>query len=250
MDAKTAGRQGGCVLVVDDEETQRIVLQRFLRKRGWEVDLASGGEEAVRHVEASPPDVVVMDIRMPGGDGREALTRIARKHPRLPVILMTAYGDIRDAVDSVKSGAVDYLTKPIDLHELGLLLENAVGNGSPRIHDTTHPALPPHVVAESPSIAETLSEVAAEEKLDQDKIISFLPEEYLENRIMDKRDDKEEERLMDLISLLEIPNALFSFRILENYFTTGKQGLVPGEKRFLLVERDQKFRKKPWSRGL
>jgi len=148
------------VLVVDDEETQRDVLRQFLVRRGWEVDLASGGEEAVQRIEDSLPDAVVMDVFMPRGDGRQALKQIVQEFPDLPVILMTAFGNIRDAVNSMKSGAIDYLTKPIDLHELVILLENIVGRSPIPSQDPAYPPLPANVVAESPTIKELLSQLA------------------------------------------------------------------------------------------
>jgi DNA-binding NtrC family response regulator len=148
------------VLVVDDEKAQRDIIAGFLAKHGWEVATAGGGTEAIRCVAANPPDAVIMDVRMPDLDGRAAFRELHRSHPTLPVILMTAYGDIRNAVDAMKEGVTDYLTKPLDLGELLGVLEEATGTGAPPGERVEVPALPPDVIAESPVFRQTIAEVA------------------------------------------------------------------------------------------
>ncbi len=110
------------ILVVDDEEHQRKVLGGFLRKRGFGVDAAGGADEALRAVSSRAVDLVLTDLRMPGRDGVQLLDAIHGINPELPVIVMTAYGTVASAVDAMKRGAADYLTKPIDLDELELLV--------------------------------------------------------------------------------------------------------------------------------
>ena len=106
------------ILVVDDEESHRMMLRAHLEEDGFEVVEASDGHEAVQRVENRFFDLVLIDIRMPKMDGREALRQIKHFNPSIPVIMMTAYGSIDSAVETLKSGAEDYLTKPLDMDEL------------------------------------------------------------------------------------------------------------------------------------
>jgi len=110
------------ILVVDDEEHQRKVLGGFLRKRGFVVEAAGNADEAQRTVSSRTVDLVLTDLRMPGRDGVQLLDAIREINPELPVIVMTAFGTVASAVDAMKRGAADYLTKPIDLDELELLV--------------------------------------------------------------------------------------------------------------------------------
>jgi DNA-binding NtrC family response regulator len=110
------------ILVVDDEESQRRVLAGFLRKRGFAVLQASTAGEAVALAGGHAVDLVLTDLRMPDRDGLQLLEDLHRLNPGLPAILMTAFGTIRTAVEAMKRGAADYLTKPIDLDELDLLV--------------------------------------------------------------------------------------------------------------------------------
>ncbi len=110
------------VLVVDDEEAQRKVLTGFLRKRGYEVEAAANVDEALRIAAARPVDLVLTDLRMPGRTGLELLEELRKANPELPAIVMTAFGTVQSAVEAMKRGAADYLTKPIDLEELEVLV--------------------------------------------------------------------------------------------------------------------------------
>ena len=110
------------ILVVDDEESHRIMLRAVLQDEGYEVVEAADGLEAVQSVEQASFDLVLMDIRMTTMDGIEALTDIRRISPLLPVIIMTAYASVKTAVDALKAGAFDYLTKPLDIDELKVLV--------------------------------------------------------------------------------------------------------------------------------
>ena len=110
------------VLVVDDEAAQRTVLAGFLRKRGLEAITASGVEEAVQVVSSRTVDLVLTDLNMPGKDGLALIDSLRAVNPELPVIVMTAFGTVASAVAAMKRGAADYLTKPIDLDELDVLV--------------------------------------------------------------------------------------------------------------------------------
>jgi DNA-binding NtrC family response regulator len=110
------------VLVVDDEAAQRTVLAGFLRKRQLEALTAAGVDEAVQIVSGRMVDLVLTDLNMPGKDGLTLIDSLRAINPELPVIVMTAFGTVASAVDAMKRGAADYLTKPIDLDELDVLV--------------------------------------------------------------------------------------------------------------------------------
>jgi two-component system NtrC family response regulator len=110
------------ILVVDDEGAQRTVLAGFLRKRGLETLTAANADEALRVAAARTLDLVLTDLNMPGKDGLALLDGLKGINPDVPVIVMTAFGTVSTAVDAMKRGAADYLTKPIDLDELEVLV--------------------------------------------------------------------------------------------------------------------------------
>jgi two-component system response regulator HydG len=114
------------ILVVDDEESHRIMLRAVLKEEGYEVSEASDGTEAVKAVEQEPFDLILLDIRMTTMDGIEALTEIHKKSPLVPVLIMTAYASVKTAVEALKAGAFEYLTKPLDIEELKILIEKAL----------------------------------------------------------------------------------------------------------------------------
>ena len=112
----------GRLLVVDDEPSQRTVLAGFLKKRGFTVATAATAEEALASAQAAPPDLVLTDLRMPGMSGVDLMKQLRSANPELQVIVMTAFGTVASAVDAMKHGAADYLTKPVDLDELEVLV--------------------------------------------------------------------------------------------------------------------------------
>jgi len=114
------------ILIVDDEESHRIMLRAVLQEEGYEISEAADGSEAVKMVEQDPFDLVLLDMRMTTMDGIEALTEIRKISPRVPVLIMTAYASVKTAVEALKAGAFDYLTKPLDLEELRILIEKAL----------------------------------------------------------------------------------------------------------------------------
>ena len=106
------------VLVVDDDEEIRASLRRGLAFEGFTVTLAADGEEALRRVRDDPPDLLVLDIMMPGLDGLEVVRRLRRADDRLPIILLTARDAVPDRVAGLETGADDYLVKPFAFSEL------------------------------------------------------------------------------------------------------------------------------------
>ena len=114
------------ILLVDDEENMRFVVARALSSDGYGIREASSGKEALIQVEAESPDLVILDQRMQGMDGIQTLTEIKQDNPDLPVIMLTAHGNVENAVQAMKAGAVEYLTKPFDIEELKLVVRKAL----------------------------------------------------------------------------------------------------------------------------
>ena len=114
------------VLIADDEKNMRWVLAESLAAEGYEVIEASDGKEALSAVDDQRPDLMVLDHKMPSPDGMEVLRRIRAKGETFPVIMLTAHGNVETAVEAMKAGATEYLTKPFDLAELKLSIEKAI----------------------------------------------------------------------------------------------------------------------------
>jgi DNA-binding NtrC family response regulator len=114
------------ILIVDDEDLICFVLTQLLRVHGYAVQTASRGEEALEMIASSRPDLVILDIRMPGLSGFDVLNRIRSTDPALPVILMTALSSVRDAVEGIKAGAFDYMGKPFDNNEMIATIRRAL----------------------------------------------------------------------------------------------------------------------------
>jgi len=114
------------LLVVDDEETQREMLSAILARASYRVETAPDGEKALEILEQRSFDLVLTDQKMPKMDGLELLAAIRSRYPRLPVVLMTAFGSVSSAVEAMKNGAADYLTKPFEKEELVIVLSKSL----------------------------------------------------------------------------------------------------------------------------
>jgi DNA-binding NtrC family response regulator len=114
------------ILVVDDEQKIRLILTRILKDEGFTVQEASSGEAAVENVDNFLPDLILMDQNMPGMNGIETMEEIKSRHPEITVIILTAFGSIPLAVEAIKKGAYDYLSKPFDNDELLILIHRAL----------------------------------------------------------------------------------------------------------------------------
>jgi len=114
------------VLVVDDDRSHRFMLSSMFSEWGWDVEEADDGTTAVAAVEEHSYDAILMDVRMAKMDGMEALRRINAFNPAIPVVIMTAYSSVDSAVEAIKIGAHDYLTKPLDFERLRLTMARAL----------------------------------------------------------------------------------------------------------------------------
>ena len=114
------------VLLVDDEKDFVTALAKRLQLRGIEARTATDGESALALIAAYAPQVVVLDVMMPGLGGADVLKRMKADHPHIPVILLTGHTAIDAGPAGVQQGAVDYLVKPVDIQELIAKMEKAV----------------------------------------------------------------------------------------------------------------------------
>ena len=113
------------VLLVDDETEFVSALAERLHLRGYDTQTATSGEEALGKINSTPPDVVLLDMLMPGMNGLEVLKRIKRDHPQVQVILLTGRGSW-DGIQGIREGAYDWLMKPIQIEELMQIMASAM----------------------------------------------------------------------------------------------------------------------------
>lgn len=120
------------VLIADDEKNMRWVLSQAMEAEGFEAVQACDGKEALASIAEQQPDIMILDHRMPAPDGMEVLRRVRSSGGEFPIIMLTAHGNVAQAVEAMKAGANEYLTKPFDLDELKLAIEKAM-----KYHDLT-----------------------------------------------------------------------------------------------------------------
>jgi two-component system, NtrC family, response regulator AtoC len=116
------------ILVADDEQNLRRVLAALLRREGHDVVQAASGLEAIERL--ADVDVVITDLRMPGADGMEVLRTASKHHPHVPVIMITAYGSVGQAVEAIKAGAFDYIEKPFEQDSIRVIVDKAIGQAT------------------------------------------------------------------------------------------------------------------------
>jgi DNA-binding NtrC family response regulator len=116
----------GRILIVDDEANARSALGEILREEGYTTDLAADGFKALGKIDEFGPDVVLTDLKMPGLDGIGLMEKVLKNAPATTFVVMTAFGTIESAVEAVKKGAYQYLTKPLDFQALAVVVERAV----------------------------------------------------------------------------------------------------------------------------
>jgi two-component system, NtrC family, response regulator HydG len=151
FDLRKNGAKGPRILIVDDDPGQRSLLDSFLRSQGFETVTVGSGEEALQVLGTGSISMMISDVRMPGLSGLDTMRLARKEHTVLPILLVTAYADIREAVGAMRDGALNYLAKPIDLDELLATVQQATGITKPApVKFSADKQLPPHVVAKSP----------------------------------------------------------------------------------------------------
>ena len=114
------------ILIVDDEDAQRSILKGYLEKKGYKIYSASSGTEGIKAVQNNLIDIVLSDFKMPDKTGLEVLEEVKKINPEISFVILTAYGTIEDAVKAMRLGAFDYISKPVDLDELDLMIERII----------------------------------------------------------------------------------------------------------------------------
>ena len=118
------------LLIVDDEKHIREGLEKALTMDGYDVELASDGQIAMDMIEEGDIDLVITDLKMPNLSGEELMKETVDRHPYLPVIILTGHGTIENAVEAMRNGAYDYITKPLNIDKLSLIVKRALENSS------------------------------------------------------------------------------------------------------------------------
>ncbi|MEI6668593.1 MAG: sigma-54 dependent transcriptional regulator [Acidobacteriota bacterium] len=126
MDVRAVGDEGERVLVVEDDQAARVGLEQLIGMWGYTVASAGDGEEALARLDGFGPGIVLSDLVMPKMGGLELLRAIQKRGDEITTVILTAQGTVESAVEAIKQGAYDYLTKPVDLQRLRILLENIV----------------------------------------------------------------------------------------------------------------------------
>ena len=117
------------ILIIDDDDQLRISFEKLLKEEGYNVLSAASGELGLELVKNKPPDLVILDMRLPGMNGLEVFQAIHKREPKLPVIMMTAYGTTETAIKATKLGAFDYVLKPFDIPEMLSFIRQALEAG-------------------------------------------------------------------------------------------------------------------------
>jgi DNA-binding NtrC family response regulator len=144
------------ILVVDDDRSVAAAFERFLRHEGHTCLTASNAEDALRILAERHPGLVIMDVRMPGVDGLQALRQIRDRFPDVYVVVMTAYGTSQTSIDAIRGGAFEYLTKPPDLNQLRQVIAKALaarqGSAVAAARNGPEASLPPGLIGETPEM--------------------------------------------------------------------------------------------------
>lgn len=114
------------ILIVDDQSGIRALLKELFVLKGYEVVVASNGQQALEFVQKAPPEIVLLDMKIPGMDGLQVLKRLREQVPAARVIMMTAYGELGVVREAMRLGAVKMIAKPFDIHELCAIVESYV----------------------------------------------------------------------------------------------------------------------------
>lgn len=148
------------LLVVDDEESICWGLSRLGQSAGHEVVTASSAESALESLDDTPPDVIVLDVRLPGMDGLSAIEHFRQRVGEVPIIVVTAYGDLQTAVEAVRNGAFEYIVKPFDLEKVQRALTRALAAPRTTSNKTTTTHVVGGLVGQSPAMQEVFKNIA------------------------------------------------------------------------------------------
>jgi DNA-binding NtrC family response regulator len=176
MNAASQNRSNSSVLVVDDEPGMRTALEANFLLHGWRVETATGVHDAANAIGKKTFDLVVSDIRMRDGDGFEVLCSVLKSSPATAVILLTAFGSVPQAVESMRSGAFDYLTKPISFEQLQATAARVMRRvsekaGKPANNNVTATGTDAGIIGRSPLLLQTLQRARAAASTDADVLI-------------------------------------------------------------------------------
>ena len=165
------------ILIVDDELSVRSSLEEWFKEDGFQVETAEDGQAALRAMDRGPYDIVLLDLKMPGMDGISVQKRIREIDPEATIIILTAYASVQTAVEALKLGAFDYVTKPVDPDDLSNLVRNALRTRSlaeenvrlkEKVSELT-PVTP--ILAASPAMAHVLEMVRTVAETDSSVVI-------------------------------------------------------------------------------
>jgi two-component system, NtrC family, nitrogen regulation response regulator GlnG len=148
------------VLIVDDEPSICWAFRECLTDEGFSVDVAGTAEQGLTMTERQEPDVIVMDVRLPGIDGLQAMQRFRGKDVHVPIIIMTAFGSLKTAVGAIDGGAFDYLTKPIDLDRAVAVVREALSASQKSVETRPSTGEDEFLVGSSPSMQEVFRRIA------------------------------------------------------------------------------------------
>jgi len=204
------------ILIVDDETNVRLVLQTALASAGYAVIEAEDGQAALKRLRDTPCSLILLDLKMPKMDGMELLRRLRSEGNTVPVVMLTAHGSIHDAVDAMKLGAIDFLTKPITPDALrrvvAEVIERQAVESAARPKPTAEPA------DHSKRIAFDLARAKRALNLGQ----FSAAEPLLREIIALDPGSREAQELLDRLETLKEQEERGSFRILRDWFPSGK----------------------------
>jgi DNA-binding NarL/FixJ family response regulator len=147
-----------CILIADDEADLRIILADYLAHHGYEIAVAADGREALALATARRPDLALVDVRMPGPSGMDLTAQLKALHPDLPVVIITAYGSIEDAAEAIRSGALHYLPKPLQMGRVLAVVEEALDESKAQTQQGNKPTSLDPLSLEEQARVESLSQ--------------------------------------------------------------------------------------------
>ncbi len=207
-----------CILIVDDEPNVRLMLRTALESSGYQVREAADGSGALGHLRASPCDLVLLDLRMPGMDGMETLRRLRDEGDCTPVVMLTAHGSIPDAVAAMRLGAIDFLSKPITPQALREVVADVI-----RRQATLPPPRPKEAVKPTDHSKEIAFDLArAKRAVNRGEFDEA--ERLLREAIALDAESDEAHELLDRLLILKEKEGQGSFAMLRGWFPSGLRG--------------------------